>query len=419
MPLTPDHVAELVHEHRVEVVVEPSGRRVFLDHAYVTAGARLSEDLSDCPIVFGVKEIPSDKLLEQQTYLYFSHVIKGQPQNMPMLQQILDRRCTLIDYELIVDRTGRRLIFFGRHAGYAGAIDSLWALGQRLEVEGVDTPLASIHMAHQYEGLEDAMQSIRDAGDRIRQDGLPASLHPIVVGFTGEGNVSQGAQEVFDRLPIETISPEELFRLMREPLRPHHRIYKLLLPPPLTVDRVGGGDFDWDEYVSQPDRYVANMERWLEHLTMLVHGIYWDSRFPRLVTRQWVQQHWANHEQPTLRVIGDIACDVEGSIEINREATTPGDPVYVYEAAKDDITPGVHGHGPVVMAVDNLPCELPIEASDHFGDNLLRFVPHLARCDWKQPFEALALPAEVKGAIIAHDGRLTPPWEHLKAHLHA
>lgn len=416
-PLTPDHVAEIVHEHGVEVVVQPSERRAFPDQAYASAGARLSEDLSDCPFVLGVKEIPADKLDHKRAYLYFSHVIKGQPQNMPLLKRVLDQRCTLVDYELIVDRKGRRLIFFGRHAGYAGGIDSLWALGQRLRAEGFDTPLADVQLAHQYDSLEDAMQSIRSAGDRIRRERLPANLHPLVIAFTGEGNVSGGAQEVFERLPIETISPEDLPALMAEPLRARRRLFKLLLPPPLTVDRVGGGDFEWNEYVEHPERYVANMSRWLEHITMLVHGIYWEPRFPRLVTREWVEQHWSKHEQPKLRVIGDIACDIEGSIEVTVESTTPGDPAYVYDPATKKIVRGVHGHGPVIMAVDNLPCELPVEASDHFGDALLRFVPYIARCDWNRPLDELELPIEIKNAIIAHDGELTAAWKHLESHL--
>ena len=416
-PLTPDHVAELVHEHGLEVVVEPSEHRAFPDDAYVASGARLSDDLSDCPLIFGVKEIPSSKLQTQRAYLYFSHVIKGQPQNMPMLRSVLDQRCTLIDYELIVNRKGRRLIFFGRHAGYAGAIDSLWALGQRLDAEGFKTPLSTIQLAHEYDTLEDALQGIREAGDRIRKEKLPDNLHPIVVGFTGEGNVSGGAQEIFDRLPIETITPEELPELMSEPLRARRRIFKLLLPPPLTVDRIGGGDFNWDEYVQHPEKYEANMSRWLEHLTVLVHGIYWEPRFPRIVTRQWVQEHWAQHEQPKLRVIGDIACDIEGSIEVTLESTTPGDPVYVYEPERNEIVRGVRGHGPVIMAVDNLPCELPVEASDHFGDALLRFVPFMARCDWSKPLDQLELPTEIRNAIIAHDGELSPPWKHLEKHL--
>lgn len=416
-PLTPDHVAELVHEHGLEIVVEPSERRVFPDSDYVAAGARLSDDLSSCPLVFGVKEIPAHRLNAGQTYLFFAHVIKGQATNMPMLRRILDLGCTLIDYELIVNKRGNRLIFFGRHAGYAGAIDTLWALGQRLDVEGFKTPLSNIQCAHEYDSLEDAQQSIRDVGDLIRHGGLPANLHPIVVGFTGEGNVSLGAQEVFDRLPIETIAPEDLDGLMAEPLRTRRRLFKLRIPPPLTVDRIGGGPFVWDEYVNTPDRYEANMGRWLEHLTVLVHGIYWEPRFPRLVTKDWVHEHWAKHAQPTLRVIGDIACDIEGSIEVTLEATTPGDPVYVYEPENAKIVRGVRGHGPVIMAVDNLPTELPIEASDHFGDALLRFVPCLARCDWDKSLESLVLPTEIRNAIIAHDGELAPAWQHLKKHL--
>ena len=419
VPLTPDHVAELVREHGIDITVEPSEVRAFSDLAYASFGAKVQSDLRACPVILGVKEIPVDKLVAGKTYLFFAHVTKGQPQNMPMLKRLMELGCTLIDYEFIVDHKGRRIIYFSRHAGYAGAIDSLWALGQRFASEGRLTPLADIRRAHQYKGLDDALLSLGELGETIRADGLPPDLPPIVVGFTGEGNVAAGAQEVFARLPVRTIQPDDLEPLMREPGRSRHELYKLLLPPARTVERVGGGAFDWDEYVAHPDRYVASMDRWLAHITMLIHGIYWEPRYPRVVTREWVREHWARTAQPQLRVIGDISCDIEGSIEVNVGATSPGDPVYVYEAATGNRLKGVQGHGPVIMAVDNLPCELPVESSDHFGDALLRFVPPLARCDWSREFDKLELPPELLKAVIVYRGTLTPHYSSLSKHLSA
>ena len=219
-PLMPDHVAELLSEHGIQVRVQPSSTRVFPDKDYAAAGAALSEDLSACRIVLGVKEIPAEKLVRRQAYLYFSHVIKGQPAGMPMLRRLLELEATLLDYEPIVDRRGRRLIFFGRHAGYAGMLDTLWALGQRLLHEGFTTPLAELRLAHLDSSLDEATDHVARVGERIRHEGLPPGLRPIVVGFTGSGNVSHGAQEVFDRLPFQAVDPEELDSLHEDRERP-------------------------------------------------------------------------------------------------------------------------------------------------------------------------------------------------------
>ena len=155
-PLTPDHVRELASDHGIAVRVEPSLQRIFPDRDYADAGAGISRDLDGCRVILGVKEVPASKLLPEKTYAFFPHVTKGQEANMPMLRRLMELGCTLIDYELIVDRRGRRLIFFGRHAGYAGMIDSLWALGQRLAWEGFATPLEEIRLAHQYASLDEA-----------------------------------------------------------------------------------------------------------------------------------------------------------------------------------------------------------------------------------------------------------------------
>jgi alpha-aminoadipic semialdehyde synthase len=156
-PVTPDLVARLVKGPGVEVLVQPSPRRVFPDKEYVRAGATMAESLADASVILGVKEIPPDLFQPNTAYIFFSHVIKGQPYNMPMLAKMLELGCTLIDYEKICDENGKRLIFFGRFAGLVGMIDSLWALGQRLRREGYPTPLAEIEPAHAYPDLDEAL----------------------------------------------------------------------------------------------------------------------------------------------------------------------------------------------------------------------------------------------------------------------
>ena len=216
-PVTPELARRLISTADVDVLIQPSARRVFPDMDYTRAGATVTTSLDDANIVVGVKEIPSELLKPDTTYLFFSHVIKGQPYNMPMLKRLMELRCTLIDYEKIVDDDGRRLVFFGRFAGLAGMIDSLWALGQRLESEGYHTPLADLEPAHHYENLEAAKTAIRGAGEKIASNGLPDGLPPVVIGIAGYGNVANGVREILSELPIRDVAPTDLGHLESKP----------------------------------------------------------------------------------------------------------------------------------------------------------------------------------------------------------
>ena len=394
VPLTPEHVAELIR-HGIEVTVDPSPIRAFPDDAYRRAGARVSEDLSGCSLIAAVKEIPASALRPDTAHLFFAHVLKGQPANMPMLRRLLEIGATLVDYEKIVDDRGNRLVFFGRHAGFAGMLDTLWALGRRLSAEGIVSPFANLRTAHAYADLEDARAHLAAVATALRRDGVPRELHPLVVGFTGSGNVSRGAQEIFDHLPHEEILPEDLASLVEDPDLPRNVLYKVVF--------------------GRADRIAMGLH--LAALTALVNGVYWEPGHPRVVSIDDLRRLWSGPSPPRLRVIGDISCDLHGSVEATVRLTTPGDPVYVFDPRSATAIPGIEGDGPVVLAVDNLPCELPVDASQHFGDALLRFMPALARCDWTRPYDALALPGEIHRAVIAHRGRLTPPFAYLERHL--
>lgn len=413
-PLTPDHVAELCETHRVRIGVQRSERRAFSERDYLRGGASLVDDLDGCSVVLGVKEMPAELFRPGRAYLFFSHVTKGQAHNMPMLRRLVEQRATLLDYELVVDERGRRLIVFGKHAGYAGMIDALWALGKRLAAEGLLTPFDDVRLAHEYSGLDEAAHHLTRIGERLRHTGLPPTLRPIAFGFTGSGNVSEGAQEIFDRLPTQTVHPFELENLDADPDRPTNVVYKAVIPRELRVVRRDGGPFGPDEFAERPELYRNGIDRWLPHLTGFVHGSFWNPDQPRLVSREDLRRLWTS-ERPRLRIIADIACDIGGGIEATLHATTPGNPVFVYDPATGEATDGVRGDGPVVLAVDNLPCQLPVDASQHFGDGLARFVPALARCDWSVPLEQLALPRSLRDAIIVHRGELTARFRHLEA----
>ena len=416
-PLIPEHVRELVAEQRLECVVQSSNRRIYADDEYRRVGITVADRLDDCPVIIGLKEIPVEVLQPDKVYVFFSHTIKGQPFNMPMLHRILQLGATIIDYEKIVDDRGRRLIFFGNYAGLAGMIDTLWALGKRLEWEGIETPLAEIQQASQYASLDEAKAELRAIGDEIRTTGLPEEVSPLVIGVTGYGNVSRGAQEILDLLPICHVTPAEL--LAGVPANVGTPLVKVVFKEIDTVrPLMTGRTFDLEEYYKHPERYGPCFGTYLPHLHVLTNCIYWEPKYPRLVTRQAVRELY-QEGQPKLRVIGDITCDVKGSIEVTVKATEPDEPIYVFQPDVGTTSAGVEGHGPVIMAVEILPSELPREASAYFSTILKRFVPTIARADYSVGFDRLELPPELKRAIIAYRGALTPAYQYLEQHLNS
>jgi len=417
VPIVPDHVYQLREEHGIQVLVQPSGIRIFPDRAYREVGARIEEDLSPCPVVFGVKEIPSDLFDPGHTYIFFAHVIKGQPHNMPMLQSLLDRGCQLIDYEKVTDEQGRRLIFFGHHAGLAGMIDTLWALGRRLDWEGTANPFEDLQQTYRYDDLSDAKDAISALGYRIVRQGLPKPITPLICGFAGYGHVFHGANEIIDLLPVEEIAPEQVADVAQNS-SVRNAVYKVVFKEEHTVEPISpDGSFELQDYYDHPEKYRSCFDAYLPHLTLLVNCVYWEQKYPRLVTKQDLRELYRASEQPRLRVIGDISCDIEGAIEATVTCTEPGAPVYVYDPFEDRAIPGVTGEGPVILAVDILPSELPREASTYFSSVLMDYVPAIAKADYALPFEALDLPPEIKRALIVHRGELTPSYRYLEDYL--
>jgi alpha-aminoadipic semialdehyde synthase len=292
-------------------------------------------------------------------------------------------------------------------------IDTLWALGARLEAENTVSPFASIRPAHAYADLDDAKRAVKEAGDAIRRDGLPETLRPLVCGFAGYGNVSKGAQEIFDLLPVKEVAPGALPVANggsgREVCKTVFREEDMVAP------RTEGAPFDLQDYYDRPEGYRPRFERFLPHLTLLVNAVYWDERYPRLVTREAVRRLWSGDGAPALKVIGDISADVEGAVEVTLKCTDSGNPVFVYDAAANAAVDGVEGAGPVILAVDNLPAELPREASTDFSAVLADFVPPLASAG--PELDEARLPDPLKRALIVKAGRLTPGFAYLEKHL--
>ncbi|MDD2964035.1 MAG: bifunctional lysine ketoglutarate reductase /saccharopine dehydrogenase family protein [Bacteroidales bacterium] len=417
--LTPAHVSRLVSQHQLDVVVERSAQRYFTDEEYRAAGARLVDRAVDSHVVFGVKEMPVSYFELGKTYVFFSHVIKGQAYNMPMLARMMELKCTLIDYERIVDEQNRRLIFFGRFAGLAGTINTFWALGQRLRHLGFSTPFQDMKQARSYASLEEARKALSGIGNQIVLNGLPAGLAPLVVGVTGSGNVAKGIHELIHHLPVMEIDPGNLKSLFDRELHPSNILYKVVfrqhhLVKPNDPKR----NFDLQHYYAHPDQYQSRFEEWLPYLTVLFNGMYWDERFPKIVTRDALNRLTGQGQTPVrLKVIGDITCDPGGSVEATVEAASVEKPCYVYDPANHTITHGFAGKGVQVMAVDILPSELPRESSEAFGDALLPFVRQISSADYSESYEDLDLPRSVKKGVIVLRGELTPSYKYLEKFL--
>jgi alpha-aminoadipic semialdehyde synthase len=414
--LIPDHVKSLVDKYGIEFVVEPSNQRAFKEEEFEQVGATISPlKGSGVPVVLGIKEMPIDFFEKDVAYIFFSHTIKGQKYNMPMLKHILNTESTLIDYEKVVDDKGRRLIFFGNWAGMAGISDTFRVLGERLDIEGIKpNPFSGMKTTLELKGLEAVKDEFRLLGKRIQEQGLPEELSPFVVGFAGYGNVSRGAQEIFDILPHEVVEPEHL-----KDIQPKQNVlYKCVFKEEDMVDPIDSSQkFELQDYYKEGKAsYSGKFHDYVQYLTVIMNCIYWTNKYPRLMTKDFIRKHW-KEESRKLRAIGDISCDVGGAIEFTLDCTTPAEPAFVYLVDEDRAKPGVKGNGPVIMAVDNLPCELPRESSTSFGETLLKYIPALAEADFKASFEELDLPREIKDAVIVYRGKLTRNYEYLNQYL--
>lgn len=414
-PLIPVHVRELIQNHPLEIWIQPSSIRVFSDSDYIREGAKIEESLSPCSIIFAVKEIPLNFFEKEKVYIFFSHTIKGQPHNMPMLKRMIELRCTLIDYEKIVNERGQRLLFFGEQAGQAGMIDTLWALGQRLARRGEGSPFSLIKQAYQYGSLVEAKEEIEKVGWQIYNRGLDPAQIPLVCGFAGYGHVSQGAQKIFDLLPFEEIPPEKIVGFVEKKKYSANRVYKVVFKEEHMVEPVSSDHkFNLQDYYDNPQKYRSVFESYLPYLTILVNCIYWTPLYPRFVTKKFLKHLWEADSNPRFKVIGDISCDVEGSVECTIRSTTPGSPVFVYDPIEEKAFDGFEGRGVAVMAIDNLPAEISLESSIFFSKALKPFIPAIAKSDYSGSFARCTLPSPIKKAVILYRGEFTPEYQYLK-----
>uniref|UniRef100_A0A8C4NAK8 Saccharopine dehydrogenase (NAD(+), L-glutamate-forming) n=1 Tax=Eptatretus burgeri TaxID=7764 RepID=A0A8C4NAK8_EPTBU len=390
-PLAPNHVKQIVDAgHRV--LMQPSNRRAI--PKYEKAGAVIQEDLSDAKLIMGVKRPPDGSLLPGKTYSFFSHTIKAQESNMLLLDEALSKGVRLLDYEAMVNEEGQRVVAFGKWAGIAGMIDILHGLGIRLLELGFNTPFVHMSMAHNYRTFDQAVLALRDVGYEIALGHLPAELGPLTFVFSGTGNVSQGAQRVFSELPCEFVRPKDLPRIVQQ--ADPRKVYGVAMCLPDYLHRTSDGGFNLHEFFKQPELYSSAFSTEIAPYTScLINGVYWNSKIPRLLTREdAVQLTSSKHGVifsgcPSVRhqmlAISDISSDVNGSIGFMSQCTTIDEPFCIYHPDKGTkynwyshiIYECIRGDGILICSIDQMPTQFPVEATHDFGDHLLPFVPEL------------------------------------------
>ncbi len=417
VPLIPDDIKYLKQKFGIQTLIQPSEIRAYTNDQYQEAGAEVIEDIQRASTIFAVKEIPLHFYREGKTYIFFSHTIKGQSYNMPLLKKMMELKCNLIDYERIVDESNKRLIFFGKYAGIAGMVETLHALGQKLKFKGYKTPIEKIKQAYMYSSIDEVKQVLSEIGDQIRTEGIAEDLQPLVVGFAGYGNVSKGAQEILDLLPVKSIKPEELHNLNQVSKdEKRNNVFKVVFEEK-DIAKPKTGTFELQEYYDHPENYEGKFEEYIPFLTVLVNCIYWTEKYPRLLTKNFLSSDSYTNSEKKLMVVGDISCDIDGSIEITNKATDPGNAFYTYFLDNNSYKDGIQQDGITIMAVDNLPCELPKDSSKEFSSILKNYVNEIVNADFNKPYEELSLPYPIKKALVLQNGELTKDYLYLNKYL--
>jgi alpha-aminoadipic semialdehyde synthase len=412
--LAPVDAAKVIKDFGLDISVEPSKKRAFSMDEYLAAGVKQADSSTEYDVIVGVKEIPIELLSDTaKTYIFFSHTIKGQKENMPALQKIMDSGSTLIDYEKIVNENGIRLVAFGYHAGVVGAVDSLWILGQKLKAQGVNTPLADFKQALDYETAKVCREHLSELGNQIKIDGFGTKT-PLKIAVLGEGNVSRGASSVLECLPIKEYELKDFLELDDSDLDPG-LVHVCTLGPQHLVERTSDGGFEFNEYVNSPEQYQPVFNKYWTRFDMIINCIFWAPEYPVFVTSEMLR---SAHEANTLPlVLGDITCDIDGSMKCTLKPTEPGDPCYTFNGVTGEMMNGWNGEGITVLAVDNLPCEFSRDSSEYFSHAMGPFWESINQMDLNQPLEDSGLALELQEATIVYNGKLTKKFEYISEFL--
>jgi saccharopine dehydrogenase (NAD+, L-lysine forming) len=377
VPLTPLICSELTRKYpNIEIVVQPSSIRCYTDNEYSSFGVSLAEDLSDCDILMGVKEVPPEKIIPGKKYFFFSHTIKKQPHNQKLMKALIAKKVTMIDYETLTDKNHNRIIGFGRYAGVVGAYNGILGYGLKYDL----FRLQPAHLCRDRAEMEDELRRVK--------------LPNIKIALTGGGRVANGVIETLSALRIRKVTPEEfLMASYREP------VYCQLNPRDY-VEIPDDHNFDLNEFFKHPEHFVSKFKPFTKVTDLYISAHYWDPRAPKMFTVEDMQAPDFH-----ISVVADVTCDIDGSVPTTLRASTIAQPFYGYNIVKGIEDLPFNKDTVCIMAVDNLPCELPRDASDDFGKDLSeRALPFLINDDPDKIIER---------ATIVHDGQLMPAFEYL------
>ena len=381
VPFSPAQCSLLLQEYpQVEWVIQKSPIRCFSDDEYAQVGMQLVDDVSDCDLLLGIKEVPKSDLIADKTYFFFSHTIKEQPYNRDLLIKMIELNITMVDYETLTQPNGKRLIGFGRYAGVVGCYNGFLAYGKRTK----RYDLKSAYKCFNRKEMEQEMSKI--------------DLPNIKIILTGKGRVGRGALEIMHKLNLMEVSKEEFVtESFNEPVFVH-------LNPIDYNERKDGAPSSKTDFYLNPTKYKSTFMQYAKHADIFVAGHFYASDSPYLFTRENAKS--ANFK---IRTIADISCDIDGPVASTIRPSTIENPIYGYnpQTEKED---AFDKDGVItVMAIDNLPCELPKDASEDFGNDLIQHIfPALLGDDQKDVIDR---------ATICKNGDLNTPYEYLSAYI--
>lgn len=383
VPLTPQQCAKIQELYpEVEILVQTSPIRTFTDEEYRSKGISVVDNLSECDIIMGVKEVNVDDLIAGKTFLFFSHTIKKQPYNRKLLQAIIEKKIRLIDYEILKDRHGKRVIGFGRYAGIVGCYNGFRTFGLKHDLYD----LKPANLCANRKEMEAELAKVK----------LPNNTRILLTGF---GRVGHGAVEIIDLLPITEVSPEEyLASDFNEPVYTHLEVEDY-------YERKNGGEFDKSEFYATPELYRSSFARFTSKTDMYIPCHFWNNKADFILKQSDLQS-----PKNRISVVADISCDIAGPIASTIRSSKIADPIYGYDPSSGEEVDFKQAGAIAVMAVDNLPCELPKDASEDFGNELIKEVlPALLRHDVHGMIE--------KGSETTFNGTLNEGFAYLQAYL--
>ena len=378
---TPEELVRLQAQFPMaEVKVESSDIRIFSDEEYTNLGISVTSDLTDCEVLFGVKEIPVDALISNKKYFFFSHTIKKQTYNRKLLQAILDKNIELYDHETIVDATNKRLIGFGRYAGIVGAYNGFRGFGMKYDL--FNLPKA------------ETLKNQADLLARLKRQTLPN----IKIVVTGYGKVGMGIKEMIDGMKIKEVNVDDF--LTKNFSSPVYTQIDVLDYNKRLDDKI----LDKKDFYQNPENYTSDFERFSKVADVFIAGHFHGNGAPDILTNTML-----NAPDCKIKVVADVSCDVDGPIACTLKASTIADPFFGYLPFEHKEVSYTHPGSILVMSVDNLPCELPKDASEGFGE---MFMEHVIPAFFNDDKDGI-----LHRAKITENGKLTPRFAYLQEYV--